>query len=154
MVKDWEMKHSAKYIESYRVYHLKNLKRDREQHRKYYHDHRPEIIHKLRNTRINANTSEGMHQFYGVMKRPFPKDHACEICGKKINKKGKLPKLGYHHWGDVAEGQEIKGLWVCRDPCHTIIENPEQTREILARFETLKNIIDSPSMKESLRIGK
>jgi hypothetical protein len=76
----------------------------------YYLRHREDHLAKCaewaRQNKVNGITVKG--------KRAYPKDDACELCGKK----GK--RLGYHHWDD--DNLHL-GIWCCmrcHRMCHTV----------------------------------
>lgn len=124
-----------------RRYHTQTAK-VQEEHRQYYLKN----LGRYRTSRIGAKINGKVQIIKGVIKRPYPSDGACELCGKTRNSQGRPLKLGYHHWSkddDVVPGRILNGLWVCRATnCHAIIEDPEMTKQILRKFETLKSIID------------
>jgi predicted nucleic acid-binding Zn ribbon protein len=85
--------------------------------------------------RIRTIKSSNGAQSFTVIKRNFPIDGCCELCGKK------QIKLPYHHWGEIKDYELLAGIWVCIN-CHKIIENPEHSFHVLTLFAQKKEQID------------
>lgn len=71
-------------------------------------------------------------RYYGILKRKYPIDEACEICGKKGR------KLIYHHWNDDLP--EL-GIWTCLFPYHGMAHGIEDS--LIETYLTLKAKINS-----------
>ena len=101
----------------------------------YYEKNRAKIKTFRRNHMIQTQTTKRggrRNRFFimGVIKRTYPENSLCEICGK-ISK-----KLGYHHWDDSNPSQ---GIWVCTS-CHAGCNFWEKSN-FYARYIELKNRI-------------
>jgi len=77
-----------------------------------------------------------------VIKRMFPPDKSCELCGQKPKKRA----YNYHHWGEIQKDKYVKGIYVC-NRCHGIVEifdeNPNFITKIIEKYLTLRNKIES-----------
>ena len=97
--------------------------------------------------RKNMLTINGKH--VKVKKRDYPKDDACELCGRLIK------RLGYHNWDD--EILEF-GLWLC-ETCHNaaevfergLIDKYVQLKEEASKEVCMRDMPDS--VKELLEAG-
>jgi len=101
---------------------------------------------------LNNHNAERNSVLHGIrcLKRPFPMDGKCEICGK-------VALLGYHHWGEIVRGDWVTGIWVCRsNNCHSIIERPEESIRILQKFAVKKEQIDQEieNLKSQVKANK
>lgn len=128
-------------------YYLAHIPQHKERCRQYEEEHQEQIYEQRRQYRLRTRDKRiinrlrckldgAMHTVSRIEKRMEPTSKACELCGHIAK------KLAYHHWGNVMSGMKVKGIWVCQ-PCHHIIEHPDDAEQILAKFRTYKSIIDS-----------
>lgn len=71
-----------------------------------------------------------------VLKRDYPLNSCCELCGIS-----KPKKLVYHHWR--IENKKAYGLWVCYPQCHILTEALEKQKDLALKYENLKVIVNN-----------
>ena len=86
----------------------------------------------------------------GIIKFPHPLDNKCQICGKVS------PCLAYHHWGEIKKGEIVKGLWICQNHCHNVVEALEKgiLENIVEKYLKLKGELIDKYPNESLKHPK
>lgn len=148
---------------SYKTYYLKNRDRILAKHRERYRKNKDEINERRREQykknrekvlarrrelyrgnkkklQMRMRTYERKHKLTtksGVIrgiKRPYPSNGKCEMCGKKT-------RLVYHHWKII--GNVIYGVWICqgRYACHPFVELYE--KGLLNEYLKLKTFINN-----------
>lgn len=119
---------SCKECETKRVKEYENSNPERrKQYDSYY---RREINRKFL---IVTEDSKGNKIRIWTIKRDYPKDNNCELCGRENL------LLGYHHWDDE---HPHNGMWVCRS-CHMAVEKIEKIPNIKELYENLKGKIEN-----------
>jgi hypothetical protein len=114
---------------------------------KYYDENRTKII-EFRRKHVIQTMVNGKRKFImGVIKRPFPKDMKCEICGEIVK------KLSYHHWDDDNASRGIWSCYFCHYGC-----NFYERRDLKEKYKELKKYINknyNPDIsKAPVGIGK
>jgi hypothetical protein len=142
----YQSKNKDKIAEQRHDYYGVNKEKIQEKNRRYYGEGYNEV---RRVSKIEAKVNGKMQVVRNVTKRSYSSE--CELCGRTLNSRGQPVKLIYHHWGEVASGQKVKGIWVCTT-CHVIVEHPELTKRLLDRFLALKAIIDQQVAKAQAKL--
>lgn len=92
--------------------------------------------HRKRYRRKHMLTTGGRH--FRVLKRDYPEDDCCELCGRKTI------KIDYHHWDETNLGI---GMWLCYR-CHIFAHGVEDG--YLIKYMELKEEIENELAKAML----
>ena len=122
--KTWKEKNPEKFKKYQKEWKKRNPEKVKETNRKSDRK-RQESGKELdysRRTRLGTFIKGKKIHFYGLKKRPYPKDNKCELCGVIKEK-----KMGYHHWddNDLQKGKLVKGIWICWK-CHQFVNLMEK----------------------------
>lgn len=145
--KEWRVTNRERYLQRTKEWRDNNRERCRQYAKEWWRKNKRE---ELRATVIGSLINGKKFFFYGLNKRPYPKDSICELCGK-LSK-----RLGYHHW-DI--NNPSLGMWICHC-CHRAAEGYE--KGIIARYLNLKkeledstgNAADETANVVSMSIGE
>jgi len=154
--KEYRKKNREKINQYAREYRKRNPDKEklkREKFNKKYPDwykklwlrDRDKINEKHRLTFRETGLSTNGKRYSGLIKRGFPSDNKCEICGKECGKEVK--RLNYHHWddNDLKKGKHVKGIWVCVN-CHRVCEFTDDNKincyKLIQKYIKLKNKIN------------
>jgi hypothetical protein len=110
-----------------------NPNRHKENYKRWAKNNKKHLTNYNR-TRKLGQLIDGKKVVFMVVKRVYPNDKKCELCGNAGH-------LSYHHWGEIVLNEPLTGIWACNE-CHPIIENPENAFHILSKFALKKEQID------------
>ena len=121
-----------------REQYKKNRKKVLARRRELYRKNKKKIQMRMRTYERKHKLTTKSGVIRGI-KRSYPSDGKCEMCGKKT-------RLVYHHWKII--GNIIYGIWICqgRYACHPFVELYE--KGLLNKYLRLKISINDGNVEE------